>query len=141
MGKKYIGMGAIVILMIFAFPLINIASAEDVGQFTRVVPIVDHLKGGQPPVVQAKVADKVANKDVVETHKEARAQMKFVDDTIVTVAPNSKVTIDNYMYDSKKGTTKATFQLLQGLVHTVVPSGKQPDLIIKTNTSIMGIRG
>lgn len=141
MGTKFIVMGAIVVLMIFAFPLTQMAGAEDVGQFTRVIPIVDHLKGGQPPAEQAKVADKVAIKDVVATHENSRAQMKFVDDTIVTIAPKSKVTIDDYMYDSKKGKTKATIGLLQGLVHTVVPSGKKPDFVIKTQTATMGIRG
>lgn len=141
MRRKYIVIGAIVVLMIFAFPLPQIAGAKVVGKFTRVVPIVDHLKGGHPPAEQAKVADKVAIKDVVVTHENSRAQMKFKDDTIVTIAPKSKVTIDNYMYDSKKGETQATIGLLQGLVHTVIPAGEKPDFILKTNTAIMGVRG
>jgi hypothetical protein len=140
MKKMYIIKG-LVALMILAFPLTQIAGAEEVGQFTRIIQNVEHLKGGHGPAIKAKVKDKLANKDVVETHQDSKAQMKFIDDTIVTVAPKSKVTIDDYMYDNKKGTSKATMELLQGLVQTIVPAKKEPSFILKTKTAIMGIRG
>jgi len=140
--RKFVAIGAIAFLMFLALPLVQPAGAEDVGKFTQVVKTVDHMKGGQPPAVQAKVEDKVANKDVVETHKQSRAQMKFVDETTVTVAPQSKVTIDEYMCDLQKGKCKATMRVLQGLVHTVVPPQKEkPDLMTKTTNATMGIRG
>ena len=139
MKKKYIIMG-FAALMMLAFPLTQIAGAEDVGQFTQVIQTVEHLKGGHGPAIKAKVKDKLANKDVVETLQDSKAQMKFIDDSIVTVAPKSKVTIDDYMYDNKKGTSNATMQLLQGLVQTIVPAERGHSFLLKTKTAIMGIR-
>ncbi len=142
MARKFMTIGAIMFLVCLGLALALPAGAEDVGKFTQVVKTVDHLKAGQAPAVQAKVEDKVANKDVVETHKQSRAQMKFVDETVVTVAPQSKVTIDEYMCDLQKGKCKATMRVIQGLVHTVVPPQKEkPDVTIKTTNAIMGIRG
>jgi len=139
--RKFMAVGIVAFLMFLALPLVQ-AAAEDVGQFTQVVKTVDHLKGGQPPAKQAKVEDKVAIKDMVETHKESRAQMKFVDNTTMSIAPQSKVTIEEYMCDVKKGTCKASMQVLKGIVHTVVPPQKEkPDVMIKTPNAIMGIRG
>ena len=142
MGKKFIAIGAMIFLICLTLPLAQVAGAEEVGRFTQVIERVDHFKGGQSPAVLAKVEDKVANKDIVETHKKSRAQLKFIDNTVVTVAPESKFSIDEYACDLQKGRCKATMQVLQGLVHTVIPQQKEKsDIMIKTPTAIMGIRG
>jgi len=142
MERKLIILATAIFLMVFASSMAPMAGAEEVGSFTQVVKSVDHLKGGKSPAQPAKVDGKVAIKDGVETHADSRAQMKFVDNTTMIVAPKSKVTIEDYMVDRKTGKTKAAMQVFQGLVRTVVPEeAATPDFQIKTTTSIMGIRG
>jgi hypothetical protein len=116
------------------------AGAEDVGSFTQVVKSVDLLKGGKPPAQPAKVEGKVAIKDGVETHADSRAQMKFVDNTTMIVAPKSKVTIEDYMVDRKTGKTQGAMRLFKAWARWCRGSGN-PNFTIKTTTSIMGIRG
>jgi hypothetical protein len=129
-------------VMVFALSMAPVAGAEEIGSFTQIVKNVDLSKGGKPPVQPAKVGGEVAIKDMVETHADSRAQMQFVDKTTMIVAPQSKVTIEDYMVDRKTGKTHATMKLLQGLVRTVVPEkAGNEDFKIKTTTSIMGIRG
>ena len=142
MERKFIILAAAMFLMVFASFMVPMAGAEDVGSFTQVIQTVDLSKGGVPPAQPAKVGEKVAIKDMVETKDKSRASMQFVDKTTMIVAPKSKVTIEDYMVDRKTGKTKAAVQLLQGLMQTVVPAGaEKPDFTIKTTTSIMGIRG
>jgi|SRR3989339_168161 hypothetical protein len=142
MERKLIISATAIFLLVFASFMAPMAGAEDVGSFTQVVKTVDHLKGGKPPAQPAKVDGKVAIKDGVETHADSRAQMKFVDNTTMIVAPKSKVTIEDYMVDRKTGKTQAAMQVFQGLVRTVVPEQSgNPNFLIKTTTSIMGIRG
>jgi len=142
MERKLTILATAIFSMVFASSLAPMAGAEEVGSFTQIVNSVDHLRGGKPPAQPAKVDGKVAIKDGVETHADSRAQMKFVDNTTMIVAPKSKVTIEDYMVDRKTGKTKAAMQVFQGLVRTVVPEeAATPDFQIKTTTSIMGIRG
>ena len=142
MERKLIVLATALFLLVFASSMAPMAGAEEVGSFTQVVKSVDLLKGGKPPAQPAKVEGKVAIKDGVETHADSRAQMKFVDNTTMIVAPKSKVTIEDYMVDRKTGKTQTAVQLLQGLVRTVVPAtAGDENFMIKTTTSIMGIRG
>jgi hypothetical protein len=142
MEKKLIILATVMFLMAFALITAPIAGAEEVGSFTEIIKSVDLSKGGKLPAQQAKVGEKVAIKDLVETRAESRARMQFVDDTTMIVAPQSKVTIEDYMVDRKTGKTRAAVGLLQGLVRTVVPEkvGNE-NFLIKTSTSTMGIRG
>ena len=142
MEKKLIILATLMFLMVFASSMAPKAGAEDVGNFTQVVNTVDLFKGGKLPAQPAKVEGKVAIKDRVETRADSRAQMKFVDNTNMIVAPQSNVTIEDYMVDRKTGKTQAVMQIFKGLVHTVVPAeAGSPDFKIQTSTSVMGIRG
>jgi hypothetical protein len=142
MERRFNILAAALFLMVFASIMVPMAGAEEVGSFTQVIQTVDLSKCGKPPVQPAKVGEKVAIKDMVETKADSRAQMQFVDKTTMVVAPRSKVTIEDYMVDRKTGKTQAAMQLLQGLVRTVVPAdAEKPNFTIKTTTSIMGIRG
>lgn len=142
MERKLIILAGAIFLMVFSSFLAPAAGAEEVGSFTQVIQTVDLSKGGKPPAQPAKVGEKVALKDMVETKVDSRAQMQFVDKTSMIVAPRSKVTIEDYMVDRKTGKTQTAVQLLQGLVRTVAPAqAGTPSFTIKTTTSIMGIRG
>ena len=134
--------GLILLALLLGFPpSFQPALAEDAGKFTLVINQVDHLKKGQEPAAQAKVHDGVAVQDAVRTAEQSRARVQFVDATTMTVAPKSKVTIEEYMYDAKQGKSKGVIQLIDGVMETVTPPGGQPEVIIKTSTAIAGIRG
>ncbi len=118
--------------------------AAVVGHFTEVEGPVDLFKGGKLPAVPVKVQDGVEQGDVVRTKSTSRAQLKFMDDTTLAIAPSSRVAIEEYMFDAAKGQRRAVLQVFMGLVETTVTKlfeTKEPDFIMKTHTAIMGVRG
>ncbi len=122
----------------------SMVQADDVGKFTELIGQVNLQKPGKPQAVEAKVNDGVETGDKVQTAVEARAQLKFLDNTVLNIAPNSQITIESYMFDAPKGTRRATFKTLQGLVHAVVEKAvnlQDSNFIMETKTASMGIRG
>ena len=120
------------------------AQAAAVGTFTLVEGRVDLMKKGQAPATPVKVQDTVEPGDVVRTKPESKAQLKFIDDTVLTISPESRVGIEEYMYNAQKNERNAALQIFRGMVHAVVSKIiklEEPDFIVKTHTSILGVRG
>ena len=134
------------ILLIIALGLVLPSGGEAavVGHFTEVEGRVDLMKAGNLPALPVKVQDGIEPGDVVRTKSLSRAQLKFVDDTVLTISPESRVAIEKYMYDGQKGQRQAVLEIFRGLVHTAVAKiikTEKPDFIIKTQTTTMGVRG
>jgi len=120
------------------------AQAAPVGRFLSIEGQVDLLKGGKLPAMAAKVTDPVDLKDVIRTKSRSRAQVLFVDDTTITLAPESRVAVADYFYDRDKGVRRTLVQVFQGLAHTVVKQvlqAQEPDFIMQTHTVVIGVRG
>lgn len=136
----------IVVVLILAFqagPLAG-AQANVVGRLSQVEGRVDILKGGQLPATPAKVDDTVQTGDVVRTKTLSKAQITFIDNSTMAIAPESRVGIEAYLFDAAKEKRHAVVQLFQGLAHVVIKQiykSAEPDFIVKTHTAIMGVRG
>ena len=134
----------LVVLLALSLGLPLAAPAAPVGQFLTVEGRVEFLKGGKLPAIPATVGDGVEQGDVIRTKSASRAQVKFVDDTVLTIAPESRVAIEEYLYDAAKGQRHAVVRVFQGLVHTVVSRIlrlDKPDFTLKTHTAVLGVRG
>jgi hypothetical protein len=135
----------ILLAILWTLALPNISLAEVVGHFLKVEGHVELFKKGQQPPVTPKVQDGVEPGDVIMTKNPGRVQVGFVDDSVLTIAPGSKVVIESYMYDAAKGSRNAVLQVFQGLVDTVVSRAvkaqEKPNFIMKTSTATMGVRG
>jgi hypothetical protein len=130
------------VVLVLAVPLA--AGAAVVGRFTLVTGQVDLLKGGKIPAIPAKVQDGVEAGDVVRTKAKAKAQLTMVDDSVITLAPESRLALADYQYDAARGERRAVVRLFRGLVHTVVNriiKTEEPDFIMETHTAVMGVRG
>jgi hypothetical protein len=131
-----------ILAVVLAFPAG--ASAEAVGRLTQVEGRVDLLKGGKLPATVVKVGDGVEQGDVLRTKSLSKAQITFKDNSIVTISPESRIAIEEYMVDADKGKRSALIQLFQGMILTAVSKiyqTEKPDFVVKTHTAIMGIRG
>ena len=49
----------------------------------------------------AKIGSKLLEKDIIRTAKNAKVQLIFKDETIVTLGKNSALNIETYLYDIK----------------------------------------
>ncbi len=120
------------------------ASAAVVGRISQLEGKVDCLKQGKLPATPAKLNDEVEPGDILRTKSLSKAQITFVDDSVLTISPGSRIAIEEYMVDAAKGKRNAVLQLFQGIALAVVSKiyqSEQPNFIIKTHTAIMGIRG
>ena len=132
-----------VILALQMGPLTD-AQADVVGRLTQVEGRVDILKGGQLPATPVKADDGVQPGDVLRTKSLSKAQITFIDNSTMTLAPESRVAIEAYMFDAAQNKRNAVIELFKGLAYVVVSKvyqSAEPDFVVKTQTAIMGIRG
>ncbi len=140
--RNYMWVSLLLICLVMVGPLA--VQAASVGTFIEVEGTVDLLKAGKVPAIPAKLQGPVEVGDVVRTKAQSRAQIKFVDDTVLTIAPDSGITIEEYMFDAAKSERKAVVGVLRGLVETAVEKvypKAEPDFIMKTHTAVLGVRG
>jgi hypothetical protein len=96
------------------------ASHEGIGLYTAVSGhvVVTHRSEGR--VVPVKLHDQVWFKDVIETKGDSRTKAFFDDDSMLTVGTNSRVEIDEYVYQPDKNVRRAIVKLMQGQVRALV---------------------
>jgi hypothetical protein len=144
MMRKFAFLWAVLMILAFQVGPLTQAQAEVVGRLTQVEGRVDLLKGGQLPATPVKVDDGVQLGDVLRTKCLSKAQITFIDNSTLTISPESRVAIETYLFDSAKQKRSAVLQLFQGLAHVVVSKISEvvePDFVIKTHTAVMGVRG
>ena len=100
---------------------------------------------GTPPVSDTRVlqvgTDMVADERVTTTAS-GQVQMLFLDESALTIGPNSDVVLDRFVYDPDTKTgelvlaaTKGVFRLVGGKI------SKQTPVVLETPTATIGIRG
>jgi hypothetical protein len=133
-----------ILFLLLALILPTSLRAAVVGHFTMVRGQVDLLKGGNIPALTAKLQDGVEPGDVIRTKARAKAELTMVDNSIIVMAPESRLAVADYVYDPAKSQRRAVIRLFRGLVHTVVNRvipAEQPDFIMETHTAVLGVRG
>ena len=134
----------VIILTLTALVVPLTASAAVVGRFSLIIGQVDLLKQGKIPAIAAKVQDGVELGDVIRTKTKAKAQLTMVDNSVITLAPESRLAIADYQYNPAQEERRAVVRLFRGLVHTVVNriiKTEEPDFIMETHTATIGVRG
>jgi hypothetical protein len=142
MRLKVAGVYFLVMLLLGAIPA-GLWAAE-VGSLVQAEGSVEILRQGRLPAVPGKVRDRVEPGDVIRTKSGARAQVRFIDDTVLTIAPGSMVAIEGYLYDGPKGLRQASLNVFRGLVSCVVSrllKAEQPTFLMQTHTALLGVRG
>jgi hypothetical protein len=134
----------VILLTVIALAVPLAAHAAVVGHFTMVQGQVDLLKQGQLPAVPAKLQAGVEPGDIIRTKSRSKAQLTMVDDSIITMAPMSRLAVADYQYHPAREERRAVLRVFRGLVHTVVKriiKREEPDFIMETHTAIIGVRG
>jgi hypothetical protein len=120
------------------------AGAEVVGRVTQLEGRVDLLKGGKLPAVALKVNDTVEPGDVVRTKSLSKAQITFIDESLLTLSQEARIAIEAFKFEPVQGKRHAVLEIFQGLALAVVNKilkAEEPDFIIKTQTAVVGVRG
>ncbi|MBI4949332.1 MAG: FecR domain-containing protein [Deltaproteobacteria bacterium] len=156
-GKAY-GLAAVIgavflFMLCSALPgaaLAGEAGPADVGYISKLDGKADLTRAGSAQAVTARQGDKVSVGDVVRTKPGSKAELTFNDKTVVRLAPESRVKIDEYLFNPDGGRKKASLYLFRGKVRGVVSTFKkkvipvsisESTFNIQTPTAIAGVRG
>ena len=137
-------LASVILLLACGLMLPAWASAEVVGHITQVEGRVDLLKGGKLPATPVALQDKVESGDVLRTKSLSKVQITFIDNSVITLSPESRLAVDEYRFEPAQGKRHAVLNLFQGMAHVVVNKlfkVDEPDFVIKTHTAVTGVRG
>jgi hypothetical protein len=92
----------------------------------------------------AKVGDVLFEADGLRTGADGRVGVTLKDETRVSLAPNSEVRLDRFLYAPSEGRLAFTLRIVRGI--TAYVSGRiarlAPDAVrLETPTAIVGVRG
>ncbi len=127
------------ILIIFLLSTKTFASTQQIGVIGFVIGDVINQKGEK-----LRVGDTIYFGDTITTNDGAKSQLLFIDETVMTIGSDTKLTIDEYIFDTTKDSGKLLTTILAGSVKILTGkiSEKNPaNLEVKTPAGTIGTRG
>ena len=112
------------------------AAAQEVGTATAVNPTSE---GGSGPL---RVGAHVVHNEHIKTSASGSVHLLFLDQSSMSIGPNSDITIDKFVYDPNANTGHTVTKLTEGALRFV--GGKlshQGESTITTSAANIGIRG
>ena len=92
----------------------------------------------------SRLNDTVEPGDVVRTKSRSKAQITFIDNSLLTLSQEARLAVEEFKFDPSQDKRHAVLKIFQGLALAVVNKilkAEEPDFVIKTQTAIMGVRG
>ena len=128
-------------LLVSTMILVPVQSFGDIGTVSAVNRDMD----GTPPAAQRRALDlgnQVVQDELIQTSTVGSGQLMFLDQTTLTVAPNSDIVLDEYVYDPDKQTGEIAISLTKGALRFIGGRiSKTNDAVVRTPTATVGIRG
>jgi hypothetical protein len=134
--------GLVVIIAVALFVPLAAGAADDVGRVKVVKGSVVIERGGAR--LPAAVGLRLQQGDVIATGRDGSAGITFNDDSLLSVGPDSVLSVDRFAFDSTTHAGRFDTSLRQGTLAAV--SGKiarqSPDAMkVRTPSTILGVRG
>ena len=127
------------ILIIVFYSTQTFASNEKIGVMGFVIGDVFNQKGEK-----LKVGDPIFFGDTISANDEAKSQLLFIDQTVMTIGSDTKLTIDEFIFDPSENSGKLLTTIISGSVKILTGkiSEKNPaNLEVKTPAGTVGTRG
>ena len=121
-------------------------SASDYGssssQIGLVAEAVNVVKGTiETDTRNIKVSDEVFQQELIQTTSVSATQFIFLDETILTIGPESQLVLDEMVFNPKATKGKVVVTALKGLFTFVSGSLPSDSYQIRTPTATIGVRG
>lgn len=117
------------------------ALADEIGAVGAATPLIT----GEPPARDARPLEtgvRVIRDERIETSASGVGQIMFDDQTTLTIAPNSVVILDKYVYDPSTDTGEISLTVAKGALRFIGGRiSKKTDAVITTPTGTLGVRG
>lgn len=118
------------------------AFAEEIGKFTAIEGRVDVLRKGQAIALPVVSGDAVLNGDILRAKGLSRAQIKFLDDSDLRLAENTRVEIKEYLLNKDGFRDKAVLNLERGKIRAIISKTKgETNFFIYTPNASGSVKG
>lgn len=130
----------LVAILFLAFPYFVLANS--IGKITEASGSAIEIKRGKS-VIKGQIGTTIEADDTVAVGSDSKITITFADDSTAKIAENSKLLIDDFVYDPK-GNSKSGMRVALGTVR--MASGKiaqqnNKNVNIKTPTAAIAVRG
>ncbi|HZQ11455.1 MAG TPA: FecR domain-containing protein [Pseudolabrys sp.] len=114
---------------------------DSIGQVSAVQGNATVTRGNSPAAA-LKVSDPVYKHDVLATAASSTLGVTFDDETTFSLSENSRIAVDDYVYEEGASGNVGAFTVARGTVAFVASAvAKTGNMTITTPTSTLGIRG
>ena len=115
-------MKQLMLLIGICFLFTGAAIAEDpgVGRYASVEGRVDVLRAGGAKPVRIEEKSLVLPGDIVRTKSNSKVEIVFNDDSVLRIAPNSRIAVNEYLFDDIGRRRTASVELFRGKMRTIV---------------------
>src|SRR5260221_4474052 len=120
----------------------SLSAQEKVGVSSAVNTTAQGTPPGKP-TRELVIGQEVVFNEHITTSEKGQTQLLFLDESSMTIGPNSDLTIDQFAYDPKSGTGKLAMSATRGLLRYVGGKlSKQEDAVtLRTSTATLAVRG
>ena len=87
------------------------------------------------------VNDQIFKQEIIETNSVSSTQILFMDETVLSIGPDSRLIMDEMVYDPDSNTGKVVVTAARGLFTFVTGSLASESYEINTPTATIGVRG
>jgi len=133
----------VIIAIVAALSFAGAAHAADVGRVLLAAGDTVALRGNE--TVKLTFGSAIQDKDALRTGPGSNLQVRFVDESIVSMKESSELRIDDFQFSGKEdGTERAFFRLVKGGLRTVtglIGRVNNKNYQMGTTTATIGIRG
>ena len=148
MGARATGLSLVTTVLsgfVSGMALLALTAAPAAAREAGVAAAVNADSLTKPPTEEQRtlvVGHNVVFDEKISTGPQGQAQLLMLDQSAVTVAPNSELVIDKFVYDPDKRTGEMAMTLSKGLMRFVGGRlSKSGGVQVNTPVATMGIRG
>jgi hypothetical protein len=128
-----------VLSTVFALGSAQAQNQQKIGIASAVKNRVEGVLGGGSRPLAA--GSNVFAREVVRTGEQSIAQLLFLDETSLSIGPQSEVTLDRFVFDPNRGAGNVSVNLSRGALRFVSGSQQPSSYQIRTPVATIGVRG
>ena len=132
---------------LLAFCLISIITSSSIKANTQsaigIAAMTVNLVTGtvETETKVVNVNDQIFKQEIIETNSVSSTQILFMDETVLSIGPDSRLIMDEMVYDPDSNTGKVVVTAARGLFTFVTGSLASESYEINTPTATIGVRG
>lgn len=112
-----------------------------IGEVDVAVQVVRGTLANHRTVRRLAAEDAVYWRELIETEHESAAELQFIDGTVLSVGPEARVVLDEFVYGGPPGTSRMVLTVTKGISRFITGRMDKAAYEIRAPGAIIGVRG